>query len=200
MNKTMIIPVVIAALFSVNGYAEAPHAYAFGALGQAKYKDDSSSESDTSFGIGGGYWFNENFAIEGRYDDFGEVEDTERDGSATSTSKASASAFGFNLLAGVPLNEQFKLYAKVGVSFWDLDLSGDSYIPEFDNRLTYNENFSGNEFTYGFGAQYQVNDAFSLGVEYSSFAIEDTKAASDDTTFEVDGDINNLSLYASFNF
>lgn len=193
MNKTMIIPAVMAALFSVNSYAEAPHAYAFGALGQAKYKDDSGSESDTSFGIGGGYWFNENFAIEGRYDDFGEVEETERYGTATSTSKASASAFGFNLLAGVPLNEQFKIYAKVGVSFWDLDSIHQESDPEFNYQQSYSESFSGNEFTYGFGAQFQVNNALSLGAEYSSFAIEDKKK-------ELDGDINNVSLYASFNF
>lgn len=199
MKKTVLISSLLISLLSINSYAE-PNAYVFGTLGQAKYKGDGASESATSFGIGGGYWFNENFAIEGRYDDFGEVDLTEREGTSTFPSQTSASAFGFNLLGGVPVSEQFKLYAKIGVSFWDADISSSISIPEIDYRYSDSTSFSGNEFTYGFGAEFKATENFSIGAEYSSFAINDSKSISDDESYEVDGDISNFGISAKYNF
>lgn len=199
MKKSVLIPSIMISLLSINSYAE-PQTYIFGSLGQAKYKGDGSSESATSFGIGGGYWFNDNFAIEGRYDDFGEAEENYQDGTATQTGKTSASAIGINVLAGVPVNEQFKLYAKIGVSFWDTDISATTYIPEIDTQFQFNEEFSGNEFTYGFGAEFKATDNLSIGAEYSSFAIEDSKQISAEESFEIDGDISNFGIFARYNF
>lgn len=199
MKNSVVLSGVIAAVISIGAHAE-PSAFVSGSLGQSKYKSDGFSESATSFGVGGGYWFNENFAIEGRYDDFGEIENTYQDGTATENSKASASALGINLLAGVPLNEQFKLYAKIGVSFWDFDAESVTSFPDDAFDYHYKASFSGNDFNYGFGAEYKANDSISIGAEYSALTIKDRKQIDAEEFAELDGDINNFNIYARFNF
>lgn len=189
MKKPALITSIIASLISINSYAE-PHAYAFGALGQAKYKNDISSESATSFGVGGGYWFNDNFAVEGRYDDFGDVDSSNEMGI---NNAFNATAFAVNILAGIPLNDQFKIYAKAGISLWELDS-----VITANNTLS--NSFSGEDFTYGFGAEYLATDYLSVGAEFTSVAVEDSNETENGGSFRVDADVSNFGIYARFNF
>lgn len=201
MKKSVVLSGVLAAIFSAYTYSE-PSAFILGSLGQAKVKANEYNESSTSFGIGGGYWFNENFAIEGRYDDFGEFDQTYLEGTATQLSENSASAFGLNILAGVPLNDQFKVYAKIGISFWDIETSGHTTFSDDRNGFQFNEKYSGNDFTYGFGAEYKASDAISIGAEYTSMTLKDVEFSSipEEPAPDDLGDINNLNIYARLNF
>lgn len=182
MKKTLLSFAISASLFAANAYAE-PSAYVFGALGQSSYKSGGESESDTSFGLGGGYSFNENFSIEARYDDFGELEASEYDGGSAISAKLSASAMSVGVVASVPFSETFSAYGKLGLSFWDVDGSiSSSYFSGSSSE-------SGNDFNFGLGAQFSATENVKIGAEYNMLNIGD-----------LDLDINTFSVFAKFHF
>lgn len=178
-------------------------AFVVGGLGQAKYKTDSDSETATSFLIGGGYKFNENFAVEARYEDFGEIKDSETEADFMFTSKVASNAYTLSVIGGLPINESFNLFAKVGVGFWDIDISSSERDTITNNRFSDKISFSDNDFVYGFGAEYTVNDQFGITAEYTSLNIDykETQTIGDvSSTTELDVDINNLVVSARFYF
>jgi len=70
---------------------------------------------------------------------------------------------GFNLsvLGSWPFNEQFSAFAKLGVLFWDAEARG------FGDD-------SGEDFSWGIGADFNVTGNLTVRGEYQMFEIEDT--------------------------
>ena len=88
--------------------------YLGGSIGKANLDEDfdglNIDSSSTSYGLVGGWRFNEHFALEGGYHDFGDFEENINiDGVA---SKVSLSADGFTLGAkgSIPIGRRFSLY------------------------------------------------------------------------------------------
>lgn len=173
MNKLLTSSLITAALLSAPSFAESNGFGIFGAIGQANHDIISLSDSDTSFAIGGEYKFNANFAVEGRYDDYGSVDFNEAD-----SGDVSGSSFGAGVKGIIPLNEQFSLFAKMGLASWNL---GDSEDDE-----------SGTDLYYGFGAQYMATEQFGLGLDYTMLDAEIVDG--------IDYELSNISLSASFYF
>lgn len=189
MKKSTLILASIAATFlAAHSHADSESgATLFGSLGQASYKNSGGSESDTSFAIGGGYRFNQNFALEARYDDFGKISDSATDSGLTASASVAASAMALSVKAGVPLSDMFSLYAKLGLSFWDVDTKFSA--SGFGESQSGSISMSGNDFHFGLGGEFNIADNILIGLEYSMLNIDD-----------IDTDVNNLSLTASFNF
>lgn len=189
MKKIFHSLAIISACYAVQATAEEPAGYIFGGLGQASYDVDGDSDSATSFGLGGGYKINENFAIEFRYDDFGEIEDSFSEGGDSVSVSFSASALALSLKAGIPANETLFLYARVGFSLWDVEASVRETFG--GNSASATGSNDGNDLHFGFGAEFAASETVSLGADYTMLAMD---------LDGLDLDISNLSLFVSYSF
>ncbi|MCK4705194.1 MAG: outer membrane beta-barrel protein [Gammaproteobacteria bacterium] len=152
--------------FANIAYAEEP--YAGFSLGQTKvgdFCDDfsgipgvSCEDTDTSFKVFGGAKINKNFAVEGSYIDFGEL--IAKDNFIAFT--AEITGFNISALGVIPASDSVDLFGKVGMLFWDLKLALSGV---FNDSLSE----SGNDFAFGFGANFDVNETFSIRAEFEKF-------------------------------
>lgn len=162
------------ALFAVSFPAFAEGFYAAGELGQAKWKLDSESESDTSFGIAGGYKFNDIVAVELGYRDLGSVSDSDEDGKFS----VGFTALQLSVIANAAINDKVGIYGRLGMA--DLKFKY-SALGDSGSR-------SKSKAVFGVGASYAVSQTVSLFVEYDQYAkYEDLK-------------ISNFSVGAKFQF
>ena len=81
-----------------------------------------------------------------------------------------------------PLANQFELFGKLGLIFWDEDF-------KVNGTTTYSDD--GTDLTFGFGGAFTVNPQFSIRVEWEFYAIEDSVG-------DLDTDL--LSVGLQFNF
>lgn len=127
-------------------------------------------DSDTGFKVLGGYGFNKYFGLELEYIDGGTIED--------SGVEVDVSGFVASLMGSYPVTEQFDVFAKVGMLFWDVDFDffGDSGSE------------SGEDFAWGVGAGYDFTDNFGARLEYQAFNLED----------DIDGDMISASVVWKF--
>ena len=181
-------------MFSTQSFAGDAGFGIFGAVGQASHDYYDIDESDTSLAFGGEYRFNTNFAIEARYDDFGTATYNATDEYSTSQVEYSSSAFSGGVKGMLPLSEQFSLFAKVGLSSWDIDgkVSATSNVLNYSGSSS--ESVSGTDFYYGFGGQFLINESLAIGLDYIMLTA--------DIDLEDAGnyDINNLSLSLAYHF
>jgi len=129
----------------------------------ADYPDCSISttcdDTDTGFKIFGGYRFNQSFAVEGGYADFGE-------------STFSISGFGSGTLDAntlfvhavgiIPINPQWFVYGKAGLHMWDASESGEILGAPFS------VSDDGTDPTFGFGVQGNFGQ-FGLRLEWETY-------------------------------
>jgi len=111
------------------------------------------SGNDTSFKVLAGYDFGKYFAAEIEYIDGGSPEDQ---GIALDVSGTNVAVLGT-----WPVTEQFDLFVKIGMIFWEADVAG------FGGD-------SGDDFSYGVGAGYGFTNHFGVRGEYQRFEIADT--------------------------
>ena len=104
----------------------------------------------------GGYRFNPYFSFELGYADFGEVK--RETGAASATMEATG--IDIVLVATMPLNREFSLFAKYGLYRWDVDVavSGAGEVSA-----------KGKDVTYGFGANYHFTKNIAARMEYQKY-------------------------------
>lgn len=160
-----------------------------------KTKVGSSSESgdDISIGVRGAYNINENFAVEVAFQDYGETDETYIDSFGdTINDKASATALTAGVKGSIPLSASFSLNGRLGVSSWDFEFRGtDSSFP----GVEFSFDDDGTDLYYGVGMQLMLNEAFSVGAEYTitemGLSVEGGSA---------DHEVKNLAIFASYSF
>lgn len=121
----------------------------------------------TAFRVTAGWRFNDHFAIEGGYHDFGDFEQTiDIDGSPSSVS-LSADGFTLGIAGALPLSEKFALTGRLGMFFWDgaAEINNVSQASPEDSNLY-----------YGAGASYAVTERFSLNGDWSRYDLEDAQS------------------------
>ena len=123
-------------------------------------KDDS-----TSFRIVAGWRFNEYFALEGGYHDFGDFEQQIDILGNQVTASLSANGFTFGAVGTIPLSERFALMGRAGIFFWN----GSAEInfvrqasPEDTNPY------------FGAGLRFQVSQKIQLTGDWTHYDLEDT--------------------------
>ena len=112
---------------------------------------------DVGFKVLGGWMFNPYLGAELEYIDGGTAED----GGA----EIDISGFNASLRGAYPIGEQFSLYAKLGLMFWDADID----LGEFGSGSD-----DGEDLSWGVGAGFDFTDTLGVTVEYQGFEIEDT--------------------------
>jgi len=152
---------------------------------------------DTSFGIRGAYNLNKNVAFELGYMNHGETDDTYISMFGdTINDKISSTAFNLGVKGVIPFESSFSIHARLGLSFWDVELEEtNSAFP----GETFEGDDSGNDLYYGIGAQYAINEKFTIGAEYtlSEYGI---RPGGDFRGFNGDIDVKTLALSAGLNF
>jgi OmpA-OmpF porin, OOP family len=117
----------------------------------------SLDQTDTAFGVNGGYRFNRYFALEGAYARLGSFDYSAPTGTDTIDGKFKASALS---LAGVgiyPLSPQWSLYGKAGLARTDAKLEASS---ESGATPTENTSHTGTGLLVGAGVTYDFEGGF----------------------------------------
>lgn len=160
------IPLLLGALTLTSNLNAAP--YVGFSLGQATIEDAcdgftglpgvSCDDSDTAFKIYGGSKINPNFAFEVAYIDMGEAVASDRFDTLTSE----VTAFNFSALGIIPVSQTVDLFGKVGLLFWDAKIS-------INGSLNGSISEDGTDIGFGFGANFAVNEKFSIRAEFQKF-------------------------------
>jgi len=139
--------------------------YAGARIGQSKVDIDctgaSCEDTDTAFGIFGGYKINRNFAVEAGYTDFGKVNATVAVPAATLEVKSNA--FEVVGVGALPLNQQFSVYGKLG--FYRGEAKASATLGAFSGS----QKETNTDLTLVVGVQYNFNPQLGVRGEWQRY-------------------------------
>jgi hypothetical protein len=160
--------------------------------------ESSLDDSDIGFGLQIGYRFNRYLAAEVGYVDLGEalyeaimtVDDGVEIFPVEASFRIKSNGPTAAVLGMLPLGERFDAHARAGVYFADTQLRGRLRDIEFDQNVVHEQAKAGEtEFFFGVGGAWNINDTYSLRVEYQRFL-----DVGDDDSGEGDVDLIGLSV------
>lgn len=157
-----IMLLICAAAMSFSAAIAAADGYIGASIGSAGVDDPQGGvdDSDTGFKLFGGYRFNENWAVEGFYADFGAPEGTPF-GIPASTE---ITGYGAQIVGAFPVSDQVELFGKLGFISWDEDFSAFGMVTNSDD---------GEDLTYGIGVTFNVSEQVSIRGEWEFYDIAD---------------------------
>lgn len=160
------------------GEAQGGQGFVRGEIGRAKTSIDGlGSDKDTSYGIGGGYWFNANWGIEGSYNNL--FNKKFEDGSLKLHNLAVAAVAKKNFGAdgnGLYIGGRLGYAQSRAKAHYD------------DGSYSESSSVSSSGLLYGVGVGYDINRDVGLGLNYAHYrAFSDT-------------DVNNLGLSVEYRF
>ena len=186
MRHTMIsgLAILSTALFAHSAVAQSDF-YVSGAIGNTNADIalgglNRAEDDDSFFAFGGGYEFNDNFAVEVAYQDFGT-----RSGQTDCPpgfaclivplrTEADVAAFSVSLVGSFPISDELDGYGKLGLTSWDVEF--DSISSAFDE--------SGEDLHYAVGLRWSFEDQWNVFAEYT----------------QVDLDLDTFSIGIRYNF
>ena len=140
-----------------------------GSIGKASLNDDFDGlvvdDSTTAYRIVGGWRFNDYFALEGGYHDFGDFEQEFDDNGTTSVAKLSADGFTLGASGALPLGERFALTGRAGMFFWN----GTAEINNVSQATPEDKNLY-----LGAGVRFNVTEKFRLTGDWTRYELEST--------------------------
>lgn len=156
-------------LLGLSASAEANGPYVGASIGSASLDDDFDGlmvdDNSTAFRIVAGWRFNEFFALEGGYHNFGDFEQTFDDGNSLVTATLSADGFTLGALGNIPLSERFSIMGRAGMFFWD----GDAEINNVSQATPEDSNLY-----LGAGINFQLSQKLALTGDWTRYDLEDT--------------------------
>jgi OOP family OmpA-OmpF porin len=173
----------------------------FGSVGLSIVDATSTlDDSDTGFGLAGGYQVNQNFAAELAWVDLGDISyaanGTVTDGVDTFDAglgiDQSASGPVFSLLGIVPIGERFSVFGRVGFALMSVD--ADATVSIDGESTADSVSTDRSNLMYGIGGEFSFNRRFGVRLGWDRYA----EVGSEDQAGEVDIDL--ISLGLRFNF
>ncbi|MGK5003372.1 porin [Janthinobacterium sp. LB2P70] len=162
--KKQLFAVIVGAALAFPLFAQAEGIYIGGNVGRSELKltvegEGSGKENKTGYKAYAGYDFTPNFGAEAGYVNFGKVKDSD-DGASASLK---TSAFYVAATGTLPLNAEFSLFAKAGVTQNRTKVSA--------NAGNFSVSGSKNKTAalFGIGAAYNINKNLSAVAEYENF-------------------------------
>jgi hypothetical protein len=168
----------------------------------------SFDDSDTTFGIVIGYRLTRYLALEGGFQDFGQVTHRSRasgnfpleSGTANVSIDTETTGFTIAALGVLPLSRDWEMYARAGALFADNKLGivvtgeGQRFIPPLGNRFAASDSASTTEVYAGLGIGRRFFEIYHLRLEYQRVF------AAGDASFGGAGDLDAvlLGLIVSF--
>ncbi len=156
-------------------------------------------DSDTGFGAGGGFQFNDHFALEFAYVDLGtranRFSATVSDGVNTADAEVelASSADGpvFSALGILPIGERFSVFGRVGLSLMSADGTARVTIGGITDRDSQSSQKS--DPVFGVGAEYSIGKHFAVRLTWDRYM----DVGTEDVTGDVDADFIALGLRMS---
>jgi OOP family OmpA-OmpF porin len=165
MNKNILVLVILFAI-ATPALADNTGSYYFAAdFGRMAYSNINPGGADFSnpnaFRISGGYHFNPVFALEGGYAVMGDSTQS----SASSSATLKNSAVQVAAIGSYPVNAEFELFGKLGVSVNSIKASGTGSLSGLN--VDHSTSFRS---VLGVGVQYNVNSQLGFRAQYEQFA------------------------------
>jgi opacity protein-like surface antigen len=146
--------------------------YVLADAAQSKFSVDGDSIKETGFTVGGGYKFNETFALELAYRDLGSASEYTSVVTADEVIhlgiEMEFTAIQAALVAQHPLSEKLNIFGRVGIA--DLEVKATGNISDGVDNVSETDSVSKNKAVYGVGLGYVVSPSFTLRAEYSQYA------------------------------
>jgi len=168
-SKTLWLASLAAASMVIPGIAAADSGpYIGGSIGSATFDDgfdDVNLDANSSaYRIVGGFQFGDLFGLEIGYQDFSDLDEIVVVGPISSLTRIAAEGWTAGGTLDLPLSDNFSLFGRAGVFFWDVDVSIDGFsidVPSDENPY------------YGAGARLKVSSNLSLIGDWSRFELND---------------------------
>ncbi len=173
MSKKIVCTVLFMMFACVNATAQEGFFFS-GGLGKANIDGDfdgfNDSDDSTAYRLSAGWKFNDHFAIEAGYQDFGDFEyrrdaanQPDNSGQLISRAKLSADGFTTGAVGILPLNDKFSLYGRAGMYFWD----GNAEINDVSQANPEDTNPY-----FGIGLSYAISERVFLTGDWTHFDLE----------------------------
>ncbi len=148
--------------------AQAGGFYVGASIGQAELSEEfdgfAVDEDSTAYRLVAGWSFNDYFALEGGYHNFGDFEQEFDDLGTPVTVSLSADGFTLGAVGSVPLTDRFSLMGRAGWYFWD----GDAEINNVTQATPEDSNLY-----LGAGVAFDVTERFQLTGDWTRYELED---------------------------
>lgn len=153
-------------------------------------------DSDTGYGVAGGYQHNANFAVEFAYVNLGSVEysafTTVTDGVEVADAelelKSSAAGPVVSVLGILPIGERFSLFGRVGLSFMNAEGTARISIDGASDRARQTSQKS--DPVFGVGAEFSLGKHAAIRLAWDRYL----DVGTEDVTGDVDTDLITLGL------
>lgn len=162
MKKTLLAAAAAALILPAASFAAEPGFYLGGKIGASSSGKNALDDSDTGFGIYGGYRFNPYFALEGEYTDFGNI-DVDLSSLDINNTRSKPRSWGLRAVGFVPVAQNFDLVGNIGYHSFDLDPSDDDGFRQVFGSP------SSSDWTYGVGGQFNFANNLSLRTMYQRY-------------------------------
>lgn len=167
-RQNPILPGLLLAAIVLPSFASADSGLYVGAsIGSSHLDEDfrglNLDTDATAFRFVGGLQLGDYLGIEAGYHDFGDFAKTVDLGGLSARTELVADGWTLGGTLGAPLSEQFSLFGRAGVFFWDADVDVDGFsinVPEDENPY------------YGAGARYDVTRNFSLIGDWTRYELD----------------------------
>jgi len=147
--------------------AQAGGFFVGGSIGKADLNEDFDGlvvdDNSTAFRVVAGWRFNDYFALEGGYHDFGDFEQDFDNAGVPSTAKLSADGFTLGFQGSVPVSERFALTGRAGMFFWN----GSAEINDVSQATPEDTNLY-----LGAGVSYELSKSLQLTGDWTRYELE----------------------------
>lgn len=207
MDKQILFLAFSAVLAASSAQATDTGFYVGGSFGQSKVNDfngadidaellagygltssTSTDDTDTGWKAFAGYRFSKHLAVEGAYTNLGETTANTvitAPGAGTINTTLEAGGLTVSALGILPLGSNFSLFGRLGVNFWNIDVTATG--AGSGGAASASDNDDGTDWVYGVGAAYSINKNLSLRGEWERYDFGD-------------GDVDLLSAGVSWSF
>lgn len=166
--RMQTVPGLFLAALLISPIAQADTGLFLGASFGSSHLDEDFSgfniDTDANaYRIVGGFQFGDYLGLEAGYHNFGDYSETIDFGGISSRTEITTDGWMLGGTLGLPLNEQFSLYGRAGVFFWDADVEVDGFsidVPEDENPY------------YGGGARVDVTSQLSLIGDWTRYELD----------------------------
>lgn len=168
MNNQNVAAVTALLLFTLVSFsARAGELFVGASIGSASLDEDfdglTVADNSTAFRISAGWRFNEYFAAEGGYHNFGDFEDVLDDVPGLSRVRLSADGFTLGLAGSVPVGERFALTGRAGAFFWN----GSATVNNVSRATPEDSNLY-----FGAGLGYQASERLSVTADWTRYELD----------------------------